>query len=311
MNLFDFMAANNGPQQQQDPADMLGGGGVGLSHGDAMTLSLLNAMRQQAQAGTQRTASPIGSIAGALGPLLAAPIQARQAEQQSMLQGLLLRAKIASLLGKNGADPTEDAYKQALTRKTNADAAGLEAQQTAAAEYQKDPAGYVAKLIASARSQTPGQAPAGGDFRSIITLPSKPGELPGVRLEQPPAESPMAQKRFELQERNSQQRFDEQNRRLDQADARAAQAQAQNDRRAHATALKDKASIVNSQIKELDQQIEMYKKDQTSRNWWWQGKSRPATPDEFAKQRELLVGQLGELRSQIQTVGQGDFDPTK
>jgi hypothetical protein len=122
MNLFDFMAANNGPQQQQDPADMLGGGGVGLSHGDAMTLSLLNAMQQQAQAGTQRTASPIGSIAGALGPLLAAPIQAQQMEQQSQLQGLLLRAKIASLLGKDQADPADAAYKTAQTRNLNAEA---------------------------------------------------------------------------------------------------------------------------------------------------------------------------------------------
>jgi hypothetical protein len=122
MNLFDFMAANNGPQQQQDPADMLGGGGVGLSHGDAMTLSLLNAMQQQAQAGTQRTASPIGSIAQSLGPLLAAPIQAQQMEQQSMLQGLLLRAKIASLLGKDQADPADAAYKTAQTRNLNAEA---------------------------------------------------------------------------------------------------------------------------------------------------------------------------------------------
>jgi hypothetical protein len=235
-------------------------------------------------------------------------------EQQSALKSLLLHAEIIKALKGSTVDPSEVALRQAKTRDTLAEAAAREAKQAAVAEYLKDPGAYTAKIIAAAQGRAGGETggtPQTGGYRSIITLPQNPGDLPGVRLEPPPAESPMAQKRFELQERNSQQRFDEQNRRLDQADARAAQAQAQNDRRAHATALKDKASIVNSQIKELDQQIEMYKKDQTSRNWWWQGKSRPATPDEFSKQRELLTGQLNELQNQIMTSSSGGFDPTR
>jgi hypothetical protein len=162
MNLFDFMAANNGPQQQQDPADMLGGGGVGLSHGDAMTLSLLNAMQQQAQAGTQRTASPIGSIAQSLGPLLAAPIQARQMEQRSQLQELLLRAKIVELLGKDKAD--DPAKAAADLAKTQAETARINEE----VKYRQNPLGAFRAMLGQGGAASAGTSDTGA------------GPLPGL-----------------------------------------------------------------------------------------------------------------------------------
>lgn len=281
------------------------GGLGGLSHQDATTLALLKAMQNQADVGTRRTATPLGSIAQNLIPLFAAPIQARQLEQESALKTLGLKLKLAELLSRDNPDKVASETKKsaAEARLAEARAAGLEAQQAAYADYQKDPAAFLQKLTAAAKGQA-----ASGDFGTSISLPNKPGEIPSVKLT---SESPAAQRRFEAQQNREAERHAETMRRMDMADKKVDDATKRADRRDMLAGLKEKGSILNGQLKELDQQIETFKKDQTSRNWFWQGKSRPATPDEFAKQRELLIGQLRDVQNQILTTGQGGFDPTK
>lgn len=97
-----------------DLQSLFGGGGAeeedpfgGISSKEANVMSLLEAMRGVQEAGMRKTASPIGSIAQALIPIFAAPIQARQMEQKSQLQSLLLRAQLAKLLQGSSRDPDE------------------------------------------------------------------------------------------------------------------------------------------------------------------------------------------------------------
>lgn len=118
-----------------DEADAFGGlGGLGDSSGDAQSMALLQAMGGIQEAGMRRHASPIGAIADTLAPLLAAPIQARQMEQQNALQSLLLRAKIVDLLrGSGGISPEEAALKTAQAKEAEASAA----EKTGRAEYSK------------------------------------------------------------------------------------------------------------------------------------------------------------------------------
>lgn len=88
---------------------MGGLGGLGeVDSSEANTLSLLQAMQSVQEGGMRRTASPIGSIAQALIPIFAAPIQARRMEQESQLKSLLLRAQIVKALsGEKGRDPAQ------------------------------------------------------------------------------------------------------------------------------------------------------------------------------------------------------------
>lgn len=116
-DLFGFLGGG------QDPG--LGDLG-GISHRDATTLSLLQALQGMSEAGTRRTATPIGSIAQTLAPLLMAPIQARQVEQESALKSLLLRAQVARALGGGRAARTPE---QVDLDKARADEARARAEQ--------------------------------------------------------------------------------------------------------------------------------------------------------------------------------------
>lgn len=121
----------------------------GISHRDATTLSLLQALQGMSEAGTRRTATPIGSIAQTLAPLLAAPIQARQMEQRSALEALKLKLGIASLLSKEDPErrAADLAKTQAETQKATAETKRIQSEQQWKDELRKDPKAALQKLI--------------------------------------------------------------------------------------------------------------------------------------------------------------------
>ncbi len=116
-------------------ASLFGGdGGImpkAMDSREASTMSLLQAMQQVQEAGTRRTASPIGAIAQALIPIFSAPIQARQMQQESALKSLLAKATIAKAL--SGLQGNVRGPEQ-----VDLDKARAEAARAQAAKYRAD-----------------------------------------------------------------------------------------------------------------------------------------------------------------------------
>jgi hypothetical protein len=96
----------------------LGGlvGGTQLDDSQAQSLALLQAMPALQQAGLQRTASPMGSIAGNLIPIFGAMIYAKAAQQQAAAkaqQQAFENAVTVAKLQQGGAARTPTNYQQA------------------------------------------------------------------------------------------------------------------------------------------------------------------------------------------------------
>ena len=97
----------------------------GLDSSQAQSLGIIQAMQQSQQAGMQRTASPIGSIAQNLMPLFSAMIYAKAADKQAQaeaaqaeqdqLSAKLKNALMASLIQKN-EQPQQSNLQQEMER---------------------------------------------------------------------------------------------------------------------------------------------------------------------------------------------------